>query len=77
MADQEITLGDASQGDGLDETVFEGLRANFLLRSRDDGYDVARRVQRHDRPSARLHSPVLERGRRDRRGELRPRERSL
>jgi hypothetical protein len=47
MADQGITLGDASRSDGLDEAVFEELRANFrgeLLRLRDDGYDVARAV---------------------------------
>jgi hypothetical protein len=40
MADQGITLGGASQSDGLDEAIFEDLRANFrgeLLRSRDDG----------------------------------------
>src|SRR5215210_8040141 len=47
MADQGITLGDTPRSDGLDEAVFEDLRANFrgeLLRSRDDGYHVARAV---------------------------------
>jgi FAD/FMN-containing dehydrogenase len=47
MADQGITLGDTPRSDGLDEAVFEELRANFrgeLLRSRDDGYHVARAV---------------------------------
>ena len=47
MADQGITLGGVPQSDGLDEAVFGELRANFrgeLLRSRDDGYDVARAV---------------------------------
>jgi len=29
MADQGITLGGASQSDGLDEAIFEDLRANF------------------------------------------------
>jgi hypothetical protein len=47
MADRNITLGGAPQGDGLEEAVIEELRANCrgeLLRSRDDGYDAARAV---------------------------------
>ena len=47
MAEHRITLGGEPPGNGLDEEAVQQLSANFrgqIIRSRDDGYDVARAV---------------------------------